>query len=246
MSKGDSRVRRATKPRLTGQTKRDIRAYLADRDGRHCHYCRRPFGEDLAGVSLDHYIPHCLWRMNKPRNLVLACRPCNDTKADWLPFTLAWLLLAHTTGPRAFTRGPRVFTADLGVFITAAGIGAASRCGRVLAAAGSAVRTVAFTVSVNTFTAGREPGQRTPVGCRAVLPPIGTGRTLTWPDGPRGTAVNTARSAVNTCGSADPIGTGSADPTAARPGAGSALLNTVSVPLNTTGSDMNTAWAVVA
>lgn len=86
-----SRVR-TTKPVLRGETHRRIREYVAERDGRHCHYCRRPFGEDLTGVTLDHYIPYRLWPMNKPRNLVLACAPCNQRKADRLPLTLAWLL----------------------------------------------------------------------------------------------------------------------------------------------------------
>ncbi|AEM87068.1 HNH endonuclease [Streptomyces violaceusniger] len=70
-----------------------VRVYVAERDGARCHYCRTPFPEDLVGATLDHYVPYSLWPMSKPRNLVLACAPCNNAKADALPLTLAWLLL---------------------------------------------------------------------------------------------------------------------------------------------------------
>jgi hypothetical protein len=82
-----------SRPLLTGDTKRQIRAYVAQRDGMSCYYCSRPF-PDLYGVTLDHYIPYCLWPMNKPRNLVLACAPCNQAKADRLPLPFALALLA--------------------------------------------------------------------------------------------------------------------------------------------------------
>ncbi|WP_275559606.1 HNH endonuclease [Streptomyces sp. 5-6(2022)] len=75
------------------EARRQVRAYVAERDGARCHYCRTEFGEDLAGATLDHYIPYSLWPMSKPRNLVLACDPCNNAKADALPLALAWLLL---------------------------------------------------------------------------------------------------------------------------------------------------------
>ncbi|MFE9065024.1 HNH endonuclease [Streptomyces violaceusniger] len=74
------------------ETRRQVREYVAERDGARCHYCRTPF-PDLSGATLDHYIPYSLWPMSKPRNLVLACDPCNNAKADALPLALAWLLL---------------------------------------------------------------------------------------------------------------------------------------------------------
>lgn len=79
---------------LKGEARRQVRAYIAERDGRHCHYCRAPFAPDLSDVTLDHYVPHCVWPMDKPRNLVLACNPCNQAKADSLPWPLVWVLLA--------------------------------------------------------------------------------------------------------------------------------------------------------
>jgi 5-methylcytosine-specific restriction endonuclease McrA len=79
---------------LTGETRRAVRDYVGTRDGWHCHYCRRPFADPVE-ATLDHYVPFSLWRENKPRNIVLACRPCNERKADALPLTLAWLLLRY-------------------------------------------------------------------------------------------------------------------------------------------------------
>ncbi|NEA42898.1 HNH endonuclease [Streptomyces sp. SID11385] len=89
-----STARLAARPRLTPDSRRMISEHLAERDGRHCHYCRRPFGPGLAGATLDHYVPVTLWATNKPRNLVLACRACNEHKADRLPPALALLLTA--------------------------------------------------------------------------------------------------------------------------------------------------------
>ena len=78
----------------SGNAKRMIRAYVLERDGWHCHYCLKPF-TDESEVTLDHYVPWSVWRQSKPRNLVAACQPCNNRKADALPVTLAWLVLAN-------------------------------------------------------------------------------------------------------------------------------------------------------
>lgn len=78
---------------LRGHARREVRAYVAKRDGARCHYCRTEFGDDLTGVTLDHYVPYSVWPVSKPRNLVLACDPCNNAKADALPWPLVWLLL---------------------------------------------------------------------------------------------------------------------------------------------------------
>ena len=81
-------------PRLTSGTRRAIRAYVIERDGRRCFYCGTGFADDLSDVTLDHYIPYSLWPMNKPRNLRLACEPCNTRKADALPWPFVLVLLA--------------------------------------------------------------------------------------------------------------------------------------------------------
>jgi 5-methylcytosine-specific restriction endonuclease McrA len=61
--------------------------------GWRCFYCHQPFGNELP-YTFDHYVPYSLWRTSWLRNLVLACEPCNTAKADALPITFAWLLLA--------------------------------------------------------------------------------------------------------------------------------------------------------
>ncbi|GGK60031.1 hypothetical protein Ppa06_26220 [Planomonospora parontospora subsp. parontospora] len=66
---------------------------MAARDGSRCFYCWIPF-DDPADGTLDHYVPLCMWRTSKPWNFVLACQPCNNAKADRLPWPLVWLLLA--------------------------------------------------------------------------------------------------------------------------------------------------------
>lgn len=78
---------------LKGDARRGVRDYVAKRDGARCFYCRTAFTADLSGVTLDHYIPYSLWPMSKPRNIVLACDPCNSRKGDALPVPFAWLLL---------------------------------------------------------------------------------------------------------------------------------------------------------
>ncbi|GGL30291.1 hypothetical protein GCM10010095_14250 [Streptomyces anthocyanicus] len=72
---------------------RETRLYLAERDGRHCFYCRTEF-DTLKGVTIDHYIPKSLWACNLPANLVLACQGCNTRKSDRLTWSTAALLLA--------------------------------------------------------------------------------------------------------------------------------------------------------
>lgn len=76
-----------------------LKRRLAKRDGgARCFYCRTAFA-DLAAATFDHYVPYRLWRRNLPRNLVLACGPCNHAKADALPWPLVWLLLASVRPP---------------------------------------------------------------------------------------------------------------------------------------------------
>ncbi|MFB6567356.1 HNH endonuclease [Streptomyces noursei] len=60
--------------------------------GWRCFYCRRPFTE-ARPFTFDHYIPYRIWRTTQLKNLVLACGPCNEAKADRLPWTVALLLL---------------------------------------------------------------------------------------------------------------------------------------------------------
>lgn len=77
--------------------KRLLAERLASRKGHgwRCFYCRKPFTSELL-PTFDHYVPYRLWPTGAQRNLVLACGPCNNAKADRLPLTFAWLLLAKS------------------------------------------------------------------------------------------------------------------------------------------------------
>ncbi|WP_091249205.1 HNH endonuclease [Micromonospora matsumotoense] len=63
---------------------RAIKRALADRDGAGCFYCGHPFAT-LLGATVDHLIPQSALPGWALMNLVLACRPCNEAKADQLP-----------------------------------------------------------------------------------------------------------------------------------------------------------------
>ncbi|MFJ3088945.1 HNH endonuclease [Streptomyces sp. NPDC086838] len=86
---------RNKKGRGSSRRRRYLRGCVAARDGHRCHYCHTPLAPDLSDATLDHYIPWSLWRANDLANLVLACHPCNETKGAALPWTVAYLLLAH-------------------------------------------------------------------------------------------------------------------------------------------------------
>lgn len=83
---------------IRGERGRALRRGLAARDGNRCFYCPTRF-PDPAAATLDHFVPWRLWPTNRAANLVLACRACNAAKADALPLTFAWLLLAQRPAP---------------------------------------------------------------------------------------------------------------------------------------------------
>ncbi|GLW34082.1 HNH endonuclease [Actinoplanes regularis] len=66
------------------QQKARLRRSLAARDGQQCFYCKSGF-VDLADATIDHLIPKSILPGWRQYNLVLACRPCNNAKADTLP-----------------------------------------------------------------------------------------------------------------------------------------------------------------
>ena len=74
--------------------RRNLIGKLAKRHGYRCFYCARSFSDD-GQVTFDHYIPYRVWRTGRHDALVLACQPCNERKADVLPWPLVWLLLAY-------------------------------------------------------------------------------------------------------------------------------------------------------
>ncbi|MFF7597259.1 HNH endonuclease [Streptomyces mirabilis] len=79
-------------PHLNAHRRRARKQRLAARDGQQCYYCRRPFRE-LREATADHIAPVSLWRSWSVSSLVLACRPCNDAKANRFPLSLALVLL---------------------------------------------------------------------------------------------------------------------------------------------------------
>ncbi|WP_405680930.1 HNH endonuclease [Streptomyces sp. NBC_01238] len=82
---------------LTASRRRQRKEQLARRHGARCTYCRRPF-TSLREATIDHIAPHSLFPTWSVVHLTLACEPCNHTKADRLPLSIA-LLLAWSTGP---------------------------------------------------------------------------------------------------------------------------------------------------
>ncbi|MGW1358470.1 HNH endonuclease [Streptomyces chartreusis] len=90
-------------PHLNAHRRRARKQRLAARDGAQCYYCRHPFRE-LREATVDHIAPVSLWRSWSVSSLVLACRPCNDAKADRFPLSLALVLLAWADPTRPIVR----------------------------------------------------------------------------------------------------------------------------------------------
>ena len=77
----------SNQPKPGSQRKRKIKASLIRRDGMACFYCGTAFA-DATEATVDHLVPQSQipgWRL---ANLVLACEPCNQAKADLLPQAL--------------------------------------------------------------------------------------------------------------------------------------------------------------
>ncbi|MFD5349371.1 HNH endonuclease [Streptomyces anulatus] len=122
---------------LNASRRRLRKRQLAARDGARCTYCAHPFAS-LREATLDHVVPVSLLRTWSAGALVLACRPCNQAKADRLPLSLALLIVRaygpdqrdeprHTprhTDPTAalFAADRSAFTADSSVFTGGSGI----------------------------------------------------------------------------------------------------------------------------
>jgi hypothetical protein len=78
------------------QEKARIKGLLAARDGAACAYCGHDF-YNLTEATLDHVIPNCIVGHWEPWNLLLACEPCNNQKADLLPLVLMPMLCTTLT-----------------------------------------------------------------------------------------------------------------------------------------------------
>lgn len=74
------------KPSRNSREKRQIKIKLARKRGQRCYICGEHF--NLDQLTIDHFIPLAdggTWDMS---NLKLACRRCNQNKADTNPMGL--------------------------------------------------------------------------------------------------------------------------------------------------------------
>lgn len=68
------------KRHFNGARKKAYKARLFSEQGGRCKYCGKRFQVDF--LTLDHVKPVSAGGTNRPDNLVLACRPCNEKKAN--------------------------------------------------------------------------------------------------------------------------------------------------------------------
>lgn len=66
---------------LSGAAKYRKRALLLERDGPQCHWCRTEFTNEIR-PTFDHLIPFRQGGGDTLANLVLACYPCNNDRAN--------------------------------------------------------------------------------------------------------------------------------------------------------------------
>ena len=70
-------------------TRKEMVAFLMERDGKRCKGCNRDFGDDTRYLQLDHNTPRSQGGLNHESNRMLLCGPCNQMKSD--RYTLKWL-----------------------------------------------------------------------------------------------------------------------------------------------------------
>lgn len=68
--------------------KRRAKADVYKRAKGRCEYCNWPLSMEQA--TLDHWLSKALGGTNERHNLRLACKPCNEEKADMTPYE--WIL----------------------------------------------------------------------------------------------------------------------------------------------------------
>lgn len=90
------RLRRYVRPRLHGPI-RFCRENIYIRDNFTCQYCGDRFNANH--LTLDHVIPASLNGKKSWTNVVAACRPCNQRKANRTPQTANMPLLKEPASP---------------------------------------------------------------------------------------------------------------------------------------------------
>ena len=68
---------------MPSQRKQKHKRALLQKSGAACQICGAP--TPAEGLTLDHILPKAHGGTNARRNLQLACRPCNEAKADRAP-----------------------------------------------------------------------------------------------------------------------------------------------------------------
>lgn len=66
---------------MNAEKRRRRRAALLERDGNKCWWCKKKFTLELP-PTFDHIIPRKKGGMDTIDNLVLACAPCNNGRAN--------------------------------------------------------------------------------------------------------------------------------------------------------------------
>lgn len=64
---------------INSKTRKRKQERLIERDGNQCHWCGIPFGAGIR-ATLDHLRPRRLGGTEALINLVLACKPCNQSR----------------------------------------------------------------------------------------------------------------------------------------------------------------------
>ncbi len=72
------------------------------RDRGRCQYCAEPV--PLARITFDHVVPRCRGGRTAWDNVVMACRPCNQRKADRTPEEAGMRLSLAPVRPRSLPR----------------------------------------------------------------------------------------------------------------------------------------------
>jgi 5-methylcytosine-specific restriction endonuclease McrA len=67
--------------RMKSNKRKLIKSILWDSQPHQCAYCKKPF-LDKSEATLDHIVPKCRAGTDDLSNLCLACKECNDAKAN--------------------------------------------------------------------------------------------------------------------------------------------------------------------
>ncbi len=67
--------------RIKSKKRKILKAILWDTKPHECSYCKLLF-QDKIEATVDHIVPKCRGGLDEIENLCLACKECNDKKAN--------------------------------------------------------------------------------------------------------------------------------------------------------------------